>query len=296
VPERGWTIFATPAEFLTETGIEEATYEALRDWGILFVYEWRKAVSRTNGGWRRYYSKKANGTYYWSSAPGTPPVRDTGRLLNSITLSLDPPSSITVHSSHPAATILEYGSFGTIVEGSGQPTTGAVFGVVRGFLHGFDGSKKTRQRKTKSGKPARRNQTPRRILPRPHLRPTLQKMIPLLKSGVSIKVRARLGRITLTGLRRRLAKFSSALGFLQAWGVSAKILGPIRGTSLKLARGIGDYQAIQNGTVMNRLIRRAEGRAMGRFIGNMIPPGTGKIGRRMGRVALGRLSGGLLRL
>jgi hypothetical protein len=296
VPERGWTITATPAKFLATTGIGEASFNGLKDWAVFTANEWRGVVGRLDGGGREYYSKKGSLTFrskrtiqrgarsvskYRASKPGDPPVQDTGRLRNSIIVRLFPPNRVRIVSTHPAAAILEYGSFGVEFT-SGDPTVGAALGFLRGVTRVFGAGGGGAGRKTV-------------IFPRPHLSVAVRRTLPFLAPNVEVAIRTRVGRITLTGIRRRIAAVSSLLGFIQAWGIGSKILGPIRGTGLKIARGLGDIQAIDNGTIMDRLIRRGAGRQLGGFIGQMVPPGTNPLLRRQIRVRAGRATGRLLR-
>jgi hypothetical protein len=288
VPERGWTISATPAKFITTTGIGEASFDGLQKWAVFAANEWRGQLRRLNGGGREYYSKRGDGSTYFASKPGDPPVRDTGRLQNSIVVRLFPPNRVRIASTHPAAAILEYGSFG-VETGEGDPTLGAALGFLRGTTRTFGSG--GRGKKTKGGKKFKKTV----IFPRPHLAPAMREAIPFLGNDIEVAMRTRVGRITLTGIRRRIAAVSSFLGFIQAWGIGSKILGPIRGTGLKIARGLGDINAIDNGTIMDRLVRRAAGRQLGGFIGQMVPPGTNPLLRRAVRVKAGRTFGRLLR-
>ena len=72
---------------------------------------------------------------------------------------------------------------------------------------------------------------------------------------------------SITGMRSFLYTTSKALGDISVFTGGRDFFGPIRGTMLGLAKGLGDVSSIMTRTVGGRITNRLTGRVTGRIIG-----------------------------
>jgi hypothetical protein len=92
--------------------------------------------------------------------------------------------------------------------------------------------------------------------------------------------------IDLLSVRRGLFAFSATIGNLRAIGINIPFLNRLRQSAVKLERGVGDWSAVVDGTIDQRIANRILGRQAGRLIGEATRGIPGNFGKRVGRRVL----------
>jgi len=283
----GWAVFAGQPVLMMETfGMRQATEASTRAVAKDFYEKWILTLSVNFGTGKRYtqHLRTVKGPGGWqvipvgprrightASAPGKPPARDTGKSVQSIGMQQESHDTWVVFTTSKSLVYLEYG-----VGGGGQ------FGPHPAGIV---------------------------ILPRPHARPTLAKVLGDAPHNAGVAAysemvqQAQRIRLSdqLTSIRRLLVQISSNLGWLQAMGFGGPWVSDLRLGALKIQRGLADVDALQQQKLGARIVRRAAGHYAGRTIGKtaslLVPRGGpgARMGQRVIRNYYGKKAGRWLR-